>query len=176
MAYTAPRTWVTNTAVTAAALNTDVRDNEIFLRNPPSARVFNSAAIAIANQTTTFLTFNSERFDTDNMHSTSSNSGRLIAVTAGRYLFGAHCQWEPNATGDRVMDIMLNGVDIIAVSVMGSAKTAGNHTRQFATGFWEFTANDYIEVRVWQDSTVSLNVDAQAKHSPEFWMAWQGGA
>ena len=32
MAWTAPRTWVANDVLTAAQLNTDVRDNELFLK------------------------------------------------------------------------------------------------------------------------------------------------
>ena len=39
-------------------------------------RAYNNANLALNNGTDTFLTFNSERYDTDAFHSTSSNTGR----------------------------------------------------------------------------------------------------
>jgi hypothetical protein len=56
----------------------------------PAARVRNSAAISIPNNVATVLTYDTERFDTVGgssgaMHSTSSNTGRLTAQSAGKY-------------------------------------------------------------------------------------------
>jgi hypothetical protein len=51
-----------------------------------SARVFNSADVTVPNMKPgewTSLTFNSERWDTADLHETATNSGRLKAPAAG---------------------------------------------------------------------------------------------
>lgn len=55
------------------------------------------AVLTIANNSTTQLTFDSERWDTDGMHSTSTNTGRLTCVTSGLYLVFANVQWVASA-------------------------------------------------------------------------------
>jgi hypothetical protein len=50
------------------------------------AHVYNSSNITISNTTVTNLTFNSEDYDTDGMHSTVSNTDRITCKTAGKYL------------------------------------------------------------------------------------------
>ena len=50
------------------------------------ARVHNSANISVSDSTWTSMTFDSERYDTDSIHSTASNTSRLTCVTAGKYL------------------------------------------------------------------------------------------
>ena len=56
--------------------------------NDVSARVFNSADINVPQLQPgewISLTFNSERWDTANLHETTTNSGRLKAPAAGKY-------------------------------------------------------------------------------------------
>ena len=70
---------------------------------PPMVRVYNSGDIAIANATDVYLTFDSERFDTGAIHSTSSNTGRLTCRIAGKYIItGAH-YWATNTTERRTL-------------------------------------------------------------------------
>lgn len=52
----------------------------------PACRVYNNANISIPNATYTALQFNSEDFDTDNMHDNTTNNTRLTCKTAGIYL------------------------------------------------------------------------------------------
>src|SRR5512139_267514 len=89
-------------------------------------RVYNNAAINIANDTVTALTFNSERFDTNGIHSTALNTGRLTCQTAGTYVITAHAAFAANATNRRQITIRLNGATIIADSypMTGNASIA----------------------------------------------------
>jgi len=136
------------------------------------ARVYNDAAIPIANSTTTFLTFNSERFDTGGFHSESSNTGRLTAPTDGLYLIGAHIRWATDATpsGRRQIVLMVNGADAIALEEPAIAVNVAIPMFQGLSSLYELAAGDYVEVRVFQSSGASLNVDATPPASPEFWI------
>src|SRR5262249_39512672 len=83
--------------------------------NPPlpQARVYNSAAISIANNTTTALTFDSERYDNGGLHSASANTDRLTVPITGLYAFGACIQWASNATGIRLFALTVNGTTVV---------------------------------------------------------------
>src|SRR3990167_9330990 len=85
----------------AAQMNAHIRDNLNFLYGAPACRVYHNAAQAITTGTQPDLAFNSERFDNDTMHSTSSNTGRITSTTAGRYLACVNIEFEANATGFR---------------------------------------------------------------------------
>jgi hypothetical protein len=52
-----------------------------------SCRVYNSGNQTISNATWTDLTFDSELYDTDTMHDTSSNTNRITFTTAGVYVW-----------------------------------------------------------------------------------------
>lgn len=134
-----------------------------------SARVFNSVNISIADVTLTFLTFDSESFDTDAIHSTVSNTGLLTATTAGKYLIGGCVYFEDNATGRRDLTIRRNGSnDIVRTTVLSSGAADG--TKLEVTTYFNLAAGDYVELGVFQASGGALNVSRVADFSPEFWM------
>ncbi len=139
----------------------------------PAARVYNSTNIAIPHNTDTVLTFNSERYDTDSIHSTTSNTSRLVCKTPGVYSITGHVRWLANATGDRVLDIIYNGVKVIA-RIRRDAMSA-SFSISIATQM-ALSVNDYVELRVNQRSGGDLNVLASAMFSPEFTMTWLGAA
>lgn len=137
--------------------------------------VYNSANIAIANNTDTALTFDSERWDTDSIHSTSSNTGRLTATIAGKYLITALVRWAANNDGRRSVWIREGGDTIIAL-VQADAATGGVFTVQEVSRQYNLKAGEYVEVLVNQNSGGALNVEAVSNFSPEFMMARVGAA
>ena len=138
-----------------------------------SARVHNSANISLSNNTMTTLTFDSERFDTDTIHSTSTNTGRLTTKTAGKYLISATVQFATNTTGKRILRLRVNGSTLIA----DTAITASGDSRDATiTTLWDLAADDYVELQALQDSGGALNVEAESNSSPEFMMARIGAA
>ena len=139
----------------------------------PSARAYNNAAISINHNTNTALTFNSERWDTDSIHSTSTNPSRLTATTAGIYHIYGHIVWGSNSTGDRKIDIRVNGSTFIA-SIRYAA--SGNNNWMSISTEYSLAATDYVELVVYQTSGGSLNVEANANYSPEFGMTYLGKA
>ncbi len=147
-------------------------DDITFLANPPKVRVYNSAAISHAtNAAFQAVTFNSERFDTDTMHSTSVNTDRLTFTTAGTYLVGGCVQFANNGTGVRALRLRLGGATDIALveQPVGGTDT---HALEVST-LYAFTAGQYVTLDAFQSSGGALNMLAQPNSSPEFWAIWQ---
>jgi hypothetical protein len=177
LTWTAPRTWAVGEIATATNMNTHVRDNLSAVAGTDNAqcRVYNSAAISIANFTTTYtaLTFNTERRDVQGCHSTSVNTGRITVPTGwgGLWSIGACVSWAANATGWRAVALRLNGATIIAMQA-GTNAGSGIETIQTVNTEYPLSAADYVEVIVGQTSGGNLNVAASANYSPEFWARW----
>lgn len=134
------------------------------------ARVFHNAGQAIANGAETTLAFNSERFDTDDLHNNVTNNSRLTAPVAGVYLITASIQWAATAGGLRQLFIRHNGTTAIASELLTGV---ANHQQTVST-IYKLAANDYVEVRVNQTSGASLNVTTTGNNSPEFSMSYLG--
>src|SRR6185312_14028769 len=110
------------------------------------------------NVTVTTLTFNSERQDTDNYHSTSSNTSRLTAPAAGFYHITANSSWASNTTGNRYLDVLLDGTTVIASDRRSNAGCCGEGSVNVD---YFLNAGDYVEMRGYQESGGVLAVTAQ---------------
>ena len=137
----------------------------------PAVRVYNDANQSIANATTTDLTFNSERFDTDSMHSTASNTERLTATTAGIYVIFANAGFASNTTGYREINLKHNGSTYIC-RVKKTPTAAIGEADFTASCLYELAATDYVTVNVYQTSGGALNSVTTGNFIPEFGMAW----
>jgi hypothetical protein len=137
----------------------------------PAVRAYNNANQSIANATTTDLTFNSERFDTDTMHSTVSNTERLTATTAGVYCIFANMGFASNTVGYRVIDLKLNGSTIIC-RVKKTPTSAIGEADFVASCVYELDAADYVTCNVYQTSGGALNSVTTGNFIPEFGMVW----
>jgi len=121
-----------------------------------------SAAQAVANATTVFLTFDTEEFDSDAYHSTSSNTSRITIPSGkgGKYLFVATANFEGNGTGQRLLMLYKNGaVHKYSVSLPGLSGASWRATTSIIVSA---VATDYFEFAVYQDSGVSLNINGGA--------------
>lgn len=138
-----------------------------------AARVFNSAAITgIVTATETALTFDSERFDTDTIHSTSSNTGRLTATTAGKYLISGVAHWSAAVSANVQIVIRLNGSTRIARSIIVGTDYRAMHV----STIYDLAATDYVELLVRHGSGSDRTIAAISNESPEFMMARVGAA
>lgn len=177
MAYSAPRTWSAGDKPTAAQFNQDIRDNASFLANPPACRVYHNTTQSIPDNTETVVSFNSERYDTNSMHSTSVNTSRITINTAGLYLvtFGGAVV-DGSDYIQSYANIRLNGATFIAYH---------NHTGNGANTWfplitlstvYKFAVSDYIEVLMYQDNSAGAarNLRSTGNWSPEFSATWIG--
>lgn len=132
------------------------------------ARLTNTVTISIPNVTETTVTFDQERFDTNALHSTSINTGRLTAPVAGKYLIFANVVFLANATGERVALVRLNG-GTANIAYGNNMPGSGFASINLAT-VYSLAAGDYVELRVFQSSGGALTIGKQSEYSPEFGM------
>ena len=142
--------------------------------NDVSVRVFNSADINIPQLNLgewTSLTFNSERWDTANLHETATNSGRLKAPVAGKYYIFANITWEsPIGSGLWGLRLQLNGKTVIAEQTLPNTAAPFSISMSVGTVF-ALAAGDYVEAQVFQNSGNPLLIRHIPATSPEFGMA-----
>lgn len=158
MSWSSPRTWVTGNILTAAQLNTDIRDNELFLYTPPRVLMRNGGFQTIADNTSTIATHNGEDFDTDGMHDNASNTGRATIRTAGVFLFVMTNEWADNTTGRRACESILNGSTRTAFTDFGSPGAVGGQAKFQLVHTRYYAVNDYLEQQVYQNSGGNLDV------------------
>jgi hypothetical protein len=142
--------------------------------NNVSIRVFNSADITVPNMNPgewTSLTFNSERWDTANLHETATNSGRLKALAAGKYYLFANITWEsPIRSGLWGLRLQLNGKTVIAEQTLPNTGAPFRISMSVGT-LYALAAGDYVEAQVFQNNGNPLLIRSIPATSPEFGMA-----
>lgn len=115
-------------------------------------RLRNSANQTISNNTDTIVTFDTEDFDSDAYHSTSSNTGRITIPSGkgGKYLVNCQFLWDANNSGNRWIFLRKNG---------SASMTIDTNSVPYADGWstgWssilDLSVGDYIEIIVKQTS------------------------
>ena len=196
MVYTAPTTRSNTELITETIWNTDLVDNINYLAGLTvggvalstlgadaavedtmleGCRVYNNANISISDSTITALTFNTERYDDNTIHDTSTNPARLTCKTAGKYLIAGNVEFAANQVGYRRLYIRhypIGGggpIDIAVVSDVAVDAAVGPLRFAVAT-VYALAVGDYVTLAVYQSSSGALNVSVQANYSPEFMM------
>ena len=137
-------------------------------------RAYNNANITIPNATWTTLTFNSERFDSGNLHNTATNTSRLTATSSGVYVITSNILVSVNGSGFRVANINVNGT--FSIASMRLPAFSGDMVGMSFTTTYYLNQNDYVELLVYQNSGSSLTAVATGvgNSSPEFSMVKVG--
>jgi hypothetical protein len=138
---------------------------------PVAVAVTNSATQPIrGGGSLTAVAFDTERYDTANMHERAQPT-RLTAPVTGIYLVEGMIYWESNSVGLRSVGIFKNfnsdqGFETIAANPAG-------FTRQGTTRVVRLVAGDYVELNAAQTATPSAatqNIMWNPDGSPEFTM------
>lgn len=174
-----PKTWSSAEVVTAANMNTYVRDQQEWLLGSgtnakPSCRVYNSANIShTTSGTWQVVTFDSERWDTGGMHSTVTNTSRITIPTGcgGKYLIGYNLGFATNTSGLRGAQVYVDGSIVIEHQLTDTVSASYSWLLSGST-LASLSAGQYIELRAWQNSGGALNIAANSNYSPEFWAIW----
>jgi len=162
---------VKGSATAGQALIADAANSATWT-TPDGARVYNDASQTIGTSSLTALTFNSERYDNGGLHSTVTNTNRLTAQKAGKYLITAHIEWSSNTTGVRRLYMRVNGSSIITEAT-DLASSMDSQNQNLAT-IYHLAASGYVELQVYQSSGVDAQILADGEVSPEFAMQWLG--
>jgi hypothetical protein len=133
----------------------------------PSCRVYNNANISISDSTSTALTFNSERWDNNEIHN-DADTAKLRCRETGLYSIILNISFASNATGRRNVWIELNGSDIIASVEVEPSQS--DTTRIVVSTQYRLEKGDYLKAKVYQSSGGALNVLYTGNYSPEFMM------
>ena len=174
MAYSTPSTFVAGNVLTAAQLNTNLRDNIAWIAtDSPVCRAYKSTAFS-HNSTGNSLpiTLDSERFDNAAIHNTSSSTTRMTIPTGGdgKYLFGGSIEYAANATGVRTIGVRSGGTLFIATQTFQASGT--NVTTGSVCSVYSLAAAGYVEMTSYQNSGGNLDINASSAYSPEFWIQW----
>lgn len=130
------------------------------------ARIYNSANESIGTGgSPTTVTWNSNRYDPQSI----GGANGFTIVTPGAYHVGAGVRWAANATGQRVIYIILNNTTFLKINSQ-QAVTGGNPTDMGIETVYEFVAGDTVRLQAFQDSGGPLNITAAGNYSPEFWI------
>jgi hypothetical protein len=144
-----------------------------FSSSIPAAKVTNDTAVVTSDNSGVPLHFNTERYDTANLHdnSTTTSNLALTAPVAGVYEVSASIRWEDNPAGERYIELFLNGDTHLAGDVIDDAPSTFT-ADQSVTATAKMDAGDSVEVLVSQNSGGDLDVQKQDAISPEFSMTW----
>lgn len=124
-------------------------------------RVKNSTNQSVPNEAIKVLSWDTEVYDTNGIHSTTTNPSRFTCQTAGYYLVMAGVCFLANTNGYREVDLVMNGqygVDSTILSLSkGHASPAESTTLVNSTPVY-MNVGDYVEVIAVQNSGSSLDV------------------
>ena len=119
--------------------------------------LYKSAFQSISNTTDTAITWNSEYFDTDSYHDTSTNTSRITipAGKTGKYLISATSGYDTSPSAVRVIgQFRLNGSTVFYASEVNKGASSSG---PISSVVYPLTAGDYIELVVWQNAGSSLS-------------------
>lgn len=177
MALSYPIPTVTTAEFIDAAEWNALVDSINFHSNPPACRVYHTAAQSVPNNTDTVAAFNSERYDTAGLHSTSTNTSRITFPVAGLYLLTFNGEFAAAADYTQTFCyIRLGGATIIGFGNTGAANTVSEARFLNVATTYKFAAAEYVEVVVKQSNSAAAarNLNTAANRSPEFTATWVG--
>lgn len=137
------------------------------------AQVTHNTDQGVNNATKTTLVFNTESWDTDSIHDNVTNNSRLTCKTAGIYAITCSVQMEADVDGDRIMYILVNGIDI-CMENSPPEQELYTHIMHIDT-IWELDVDDYVQIAVYQNAGQVIDIYADT-FSPFFTMQRIGDA
>lgn len=134
-------------------------------------RVYHNASQSIPTNTVTAIAFNSERWDTDNIHDPTTNNSRLTCRTAGKYLIWGHFHFSGDPGGNNQIHFRLNGSPQIFSEIFFPI----NQFSRAGMTVYDLAVGDYVEFTCYTSAS-GMSINSAAQFSPEFGMILQGGA
>lgn len=187
MSLTAWKTWASGDILTAADMNTYVRDNGRWLSKnasggSPKALAYHSVA-QNGITTATMSALNSELFDPAGMHDPVTSNSRLTVPTGGdgAYLIGANVQYAatPSAANAQLKaEIALDASAFpIAAAGVTLEPTAQRVFILAPTAIVQLSAADYVQLMTEFTNMTGVNIQVNANWagaSPQLWAVWLG--
>lgn len=126
---------------------------------PPAAVVSMVSQQSIASGTQTLAVWSEDILDTDLLHAAYSPSV-VCRVSSGVWQASANIVWATNATGIRIMEVLLNGQSV-GKSVVPAI--TGEQTQQTLSVLVPMEIGDDVQVRVWHNAGVAVAVSTASR-------------
>jgi hypothetical protein len=139
-----------------------VRDTLNYLANKPSCRCTASGTVSHATSGQyQAVAFDTEDWDNDGIHSTSVNTSRFTAATAGKYWVYGNVRFAANATGVRIVGIRKNltGTNSPTHGTVKRANLTADSVDIMVGTMVALAAGDWVEIVAWQNSGAALNME-----------------
>jgi hypothetical protein len=162
MPWTTPRTWVKGDFPTVGRLNTDLRDNMLFVATCFGGRVRASTNFSIpGGSQVNDNAWDTEDWDSDDVHNTTLQN-RLIINTAGKYFVGATIPWASTggASGNQKRAHLLHNrapAVITEVARVQERGIAGESNILTIETIYDCLPGDYFQIEVFQDTGGAVN-------------------
>lgn len=165
------RTWTAGEVVTAAYMNSNIRDVDSWLLARAMVQVRQTVSQNLTDSVAASITFDAEDFDTTGMHSTVSNTNRLTAAYPGYYQPWGGVGFANNSTGRRLALLRLNGAN---VNGSGGNFGANNVTKvPCMNSMIYLNVGDWIDMQGYQTSGVLLATAVTGTDQSIFGAMWQ---
>lgn len=123
----------------------------------PRFKGYATVGQSIASGTTNIsILLDSEVYDSDGGHSTSSQTSRYVCQVPGTYLIYAVGGFAANTAGTRELGIIVNGVSAIGSTIQSAPALTGNSWVGSVMTTSGLNAGDYVELQMWQSSGSTL--------------------
>lgn len=140
--------------VTATQLQ-QLSDALSLFNDPDRCKAYQTSAVTSLNNTTgTLILFDAEEYDTNSMHSTSTNTSRITIQQDGHYLILGSIGYAANTTGYRNAHLLVNGTAIARAAVQSPPTV--NAVVQVSS-FKDLVATNYVELQGQQSSGGALD-------------------
>ena len=163
---------VTAGSVLTATLFNQVQENVRNYRVPPLCILRKTATQSMTNGGFTSITFGSaeETYDTDGMHSTSTNTARITPTTAGVYLLTGSVYMSATPSAGMALRVFKNGTTSLVYSDHPAASSAAG----IAVSVMEYMngSTDYVTLDAFYSHSGALTTNASVL--PGFQALWLG--
>ena len=143
----------------------------------PAAKLRQTVAQAIPNNSPTAITFNVEDLDADpdgtGGHSTSSNTSRYTCRYPGWYRVGGGASIVTNGTGVRVLSWAVNGTHVPGSDVLAFASSVNSIRVAARADLIRLNEGDYLELRLYQSSGGALNTAVGNDEQATMSVSWE---
>lgn len=163
--------------LTGALWNANVKAMGDFLMGSanngvPRFRGYQGTAQSVANNTWVSVTLDSEEYDSDNGHSTTTNSSRYVVQVPGTYLIIGSIGLVSNATGNRGCRITVSGTAVYGSFVKTATPDSTGSAGLITAASHVCGVGDYIEIQVHQNSGAALNTNAAGDVACSMTVQW----
>lgn len=176
MTLPAPVTVAPGNFLTAALWNQTVTATlqALYVDGPPRFTGYSSVGTSMASGTTFLpIPLDTETVDTVGGHNPAVNPSRYVVQVAGTYIVTATACFAANSTGNRAVQIGVNGGSGATGMRSVSANTGVNSWFGSVTAQLQLAVGDYVECMAWQTSGVSLSVPSGSPVSfPTLSLLW----